>query len=256
MRRRGGGDSVWPWFAASFVILGVLALVFGAWDRVAGWLAVLGVLLCVAGLAARHLRTAGAAAALLGGAALVAVWQGGSWRWFILPAIGVVCWFVVQGALLGVGLLLDRRTWRKRRERRGPLPAFAVPDEVWRGDADLLVTVARADDGEGVPLRDVIAACDYFLRAIPDREEIEHAVRLLAAGGLVEPRGDRIAISETGRRVYAAIHDDDFYEIAANIQDVLDQHRDPNTSLEEWWLPPDVWDRAKDEYVFGIADAR
>jgi hypothetical protein len=243
------------WFAAFLVILATLGLTLGAWNQIAGWLVVIGGILSVVGLAARDQYALALSAALLVGAAVVAVWQGGSWRWFILPAFGIVGWFLVQAVGVPIARWLERRGWRRNRKRRGALPPFSVPDDARWTDALVLVALANTDDGDGAVISDVINAWDYVNRSIPDREDVEHGVRVLAAGGLVTPRDNRLFITEAGRRVYDAMTGDDLYEVSKDVGDALAEHADSGIALADWSLPADVWADAQDAY-FAAIDAR
>jgi hypothetical protein len=105
-------------------------------------------------------------------------------------------------------------------------------------DAWFLAALARADQGKGASLADVMAAADMIDHATPTEDEVRHAVRCLGGTGLLTGAGARLRAF--GQRAEYLSREPDQYLIGLR--------RLGNPQPAAWALPPGAVRRAHAEY--------
>lgn len=121
---------------------------------------------------------------------------------------------------------------------------------VWqRRDAWVLQSVVYARPGGN--LRTVIANADAINDEIPTREQLERAVQLLQAAGLVTTDGTRVRAKRAGRRVVRRSYSgwqDTIRSIAPRVHSTLQDTVPYPAQPGPWRLSDTDWQAAYDAY--------
>ncbi|MEU8261341.1 hypothetical protein AB0C02_12060 [Micromonospora sp. NPDC048999] len=100
---------------------------------------------------------------------------------------------------------------------------------------------------EGVRLADVLSTADYLNRSIPDRHEVEGAVRRLTGAGLVSVSDGWFRITPDGERLWRTRPSAGLGTTVDTVQGVLSRQHAPGES--DWRLAEDDHAAAVQEYV-------
>ncbi|SCG46618.1 hypothetical protein [Micromonospora coxensis] len=101
---------------------------------------------------------------------------------------------------------------------------------------------------EGVRLADVISTADHLNQAIPDRHDVETAVRRLVGAGLVSVSDGWFRITPDGERLWRTRPSAGVGTTVDTVQGVLvRRHRAPGEA--DWHLPEDDHAAAVQEYL-------
>ncbi|SBT44609.1 hypothetical protein [Micromonospora auratinigra] len=100
---------------------------------------------------------------------------------------------------------------------------------------------------EGVRLADVLSTADHLNRAIPEREDVESAVRRLVGAGLVSVSDGWFRITEDGERLWRSRPRAGVGTMVDTVQGVLVRRHTPGES--DWRLHEDDHAAAVQEYA-------
>ncbi|GGL96210.1 MULTISPECIES: hypothetical protein [Micromonospora] len=99
---------------------------------------------------------------------------------------------------------------------------------------------------EGVRLADVLSTADHLNQSIPQRHEVEEAVRRLAGAGLVSVTDGWFRITADGEQLWRTRPSGGLTTTVETMQVVLSRRRSPGTA--EWRLDEDEHAAAVQEY--------
>jgi hypothetical protein len=139
--------------------------------------------------------------------------------------------------------------------RHGGIPStaitrhhFPMANEGWRwADAWIFVSLVIASKAgrqrrspgtrrpEGARLADVLATADHLRRAIPDRHDLEIAVRRLAGAGLVSVTDGWFRLTPAGEQLWRARAYNFLGTAVDAVHRVLNRRQPPNT-VADWTL--------------------
>ncbi|MFC0003252.1 hypothetical protein [Micromonospora siamensis] len=100
---------------------------------------------------------------------------------------------------------------------------------------------------EGVRLADVLSTADHLNRAIPERHEVEAAVRRLAGAGLVSVADGWFRITPDGEQLWRTRPNAGLSTTVDTVQGALDRRHTPGDA--EWRLPEEDHAAAVQEYL-------
>ncbi|WP_319458663.1 hypothetical protein [Micromonospora sp. RTP1Z1] len=100
---------------------------------------------------------------------------------------------------------------------------------------------------EGVRLADVLSTADHLNQSIPERHEVEGAVRRLSGAGLVSVSDGWFRITPDGERLWRTRPSAGVATTVDTVQGVLSRRHTPGTA--DWSLPEDDHAAAVQEYV-------
>lgn len=100
---------------------------------------------------------------------------------------------------------------------------------------------------EGVRLADVLSTADHLNNSIPEREEVEGAVRRLAGAGLVSVSDGWFRITPDGERLWRTRPSAGLATTVDTVQGVLSRRHTPGAA--DWSLDEDDHAAAVQEYV-------
>ncbi|GIJ25282.1 hypothetical protein Vqi01_04440 [Micromonospora qiuiae] len=99
---------------------------------------------------------------------------------------------------------------------------------------------------EGVRLADVLSTADHLDRSIPERQDIEEAVRRLLGAGLVDVTDGWFRITPDGERLWRSRPSAGLATMVDTVQGVLTRRYAPGTA--EWHLDESEHAAAVQEY--------
>lgn len=100
---------------------------------------------------------------------------------------------------------------------------------------------------EGVRLADVLSTANHLKKAIPDRDEVETAVRRLAGAGLVSVADGWFQVTPTGERLWRTRPHGGFGTAVDTVHGVLTRRHTPGHA--DWTLAEDEHATAVREYA-------
>ncbi|MEH0820582.1 MULTISPECIES: hypothetical protein [unclassified Micromonospora] len=100
---------------------------------------------------------------------------------------------------------------------------------------------------EGVRLADVISTADHLNQAIPERQDVEAAVRRLAGAGLVSVSDGWFRITPDGERLWRTRPSSGVGTTVDTVQGVLVRRHTPGSA--EWHLDEEDHAAAVQEYI-------
>jgi hypothetical protein len=100
---------------------------------------------------------------------------------------------------------------------------------------------------EGVRLADVLSTADHLNRAIPERHEVEHAVRRLVGAGLVSVTDGWFRITPDGERLWRTRPNAGLATTVDTVQSALGRQHIPGSA--EWHLDEADHAAAVQEYA-------
>ncbi|NYF54227.1 hypothetical protein [Micromonospora purpureochromogenes] len=100
---------------------------------------------------------------------------------------------------------------------------------------------------EGVRLTDVLSTAEHLNQAIPEREDVEAAVRRLAGAGLVSVSDGWFRITPDGERLWRTRPSAGVGTTVDTVQGVLVRRHTPGSA--EWHLPEEDHAAAVQEYI-------
>ncbi|MEH1057673.1 hypothetical protein V6U89_21000 [Micromonospora sp. CPCC 206171] len=100
---------------------------------------------------------------------------------------------------------------------------------------------------EGVRLTDVLSTAEHLNQAIPEREDVEAAVRRLAGAGLVSVSDGWFRITPDGERLWRTRPSAGVGTTVDTVQGVLVRRHIPGSA--EWHLPEEDHAAAVQEYI-------
>ncbi|MBY8872742.1 hypothetical protein K7640_12945 [Micromonospora sp. PLK6-60] len=100
---------------------------------------------------------------------------------------------------------------------------------------------------EGVRLADVLSTADHLNRAIPERHEVEAAVRRLAGAGLVSVADGWFRITPDGERLWRTRPSAGLATTVDTVQGVLSRRHTPGDA--DWQLADEEHAAAVQEYL-------
>ncbi len=100
---------------------------------------------------------------------------------------------------------------------------------------------------EGVRLADVLSTADHLDRSIPERQDIEEAIRRLLGAGLVDVADGWFRITPDGERLWRSRPSAGLATTVDTVQSVLTRRYAPGTA--EWHLDEAEHAAAVQEYV-------
>ncbi|GAA0407823.1 hypothetical protein GCM10009541_58800 [Micromonospora gifhornensis] len=100
---------------------------------------------------------------------------------------------------------------------------------------------------EGVRLADVLSTADHLDQSIPERHDIEEAIRRLLGAGLVDVADGWFRITPAGERLWRSRPTAGLATTVDTVQNVLDRRHAPGTA--EWHLDEAEHAAAVQEYL-------
>ena len=142
-----------------------------------------------------------------------------------------------------------------------------MTDDGWRwADAWIFVSLVIASGAgrhrrspstrrpEGVRLADVLSTADHLNRSIPQRHDVEAAVRRLAGAGLISVTDGWFRLTTAGEQLWRTRPFSGLSSAVVTLQTQLNRSSEPGDT--DWRLDEETYATAVREYSLRLADER